>query len=120
MVNSHLRRRSQPSLGARSGHDSSAAVTVVGGLLSATRFDLALIGFLRVLGALMPPVLRVLLTRSAANADWHAWAAWAAGSATSLALLAADLPAHVLAGVAISAVVPVLLRLPRQARPGDA
>lgn len=81
----------------------AAAVAAAGALLGSTRFDLSMIPFLGVLGAVMPPILGVLLVRSDRNRDWHAWVSWGAGSCVSLALLAAGLPAHVLAGIGASA-----------------
>jgi cytosine permease len=81
----------------------AAAIAAAGALLGSMRFDLRMIPFLGVLGAVVPPILGVLLVRTDRNRDWHAWVSWAAGSAVSLALLAAGLPAHVLLGIATSA-----------------
>jgi cytosine permease len=89
----------------------AAAIALAGAVLGAFRFDLLLIPFLGVLGAVMPPVLGVVLLRTARNRDWHAWAAWLAGSAAALALLARGYPAHVLAGIAVSGALLLLLAL---------
>ncbi len=86
-----------------------ALVVAVGATLGATRFDLRLLGFLGVLGAVMPPILGVILVRNPRNADWHAWLGWGLGSTVALLLLWLGLPAHVLAGVATSSLTVVLL-----------
>lgn len=82
---------------------AAAAIATTGVVLGSTRFDLWMISFLGVLGAVMPPILGVLLVRTDRNRDWHAWASWGAGSCVSLALLAAGLPAHVLLGMGTTA-----------------
>ena len=86
-----------------------ALVAAVGAVLGATRFDLRLLAFLGVLGAIMPPALGVILLRSRRNADWHAWAGWGLGSAVALVMLAVGLPAHILVGVTLSGAVVTVL-----------
>lgn len=83
----------------------------VGAILGATRFDLRLVAFLDVLGAVVPPVLPVLLLRSDHHRDVHAWLAWASGATVGLAALAVDLPAHVLLSIAVSGAVMVTTRM---------
>jgi hypothetical protein len=79
-----------------------------------------MIPFLGVLGAVMPPIVGVVLLRTGRNRNWHAWTAWAAGSATAITLLVAGYPVHVLAGVATSGILLFLLGLtvPDDARSG--
>lgn len=83
----------------------------VGAILGATRFDLQLVAFLDVLGAVVPPVLPVLLLRSDRHRDVHAWLAWASGATVALAALAVDLPAHILLSIAVSGAVMVTTRV---------
>ena len=66
-----------------------AVVTACATILGATRFDQSLIGFLEVLGAVVPPALVVmLLTPRLARAPRppHALLAWSSGAAAALAL----------------------------------
>lgn len=94
----------------------AAASAVLAALLGGTRFDLQLLPFLGVLGAVVPPLLPVLLVRGIVASPrrasaWTAWVAWAAGSVVSLALMAADRPAHIVAGIAASAAVMLVASL---------
>ncbi len=82
---------------------SSLVVAAVAALLGATRFDLRLLGFLSVLGAVVPPVLPVLLLRSDRHHDVDAWVAWALGAAASVALLVTDSPGHILVAIVVPA-----------------
>ncbi|MGH2699092.1 MAG: hypothetical protein ACRDJL_07825 [Actinomycetota bacterium] len=66
-----------------------AAVAACATVLGATRFDQSLVGFLEVLGAVIPPALVVmLLTPRLARAPRspHALLAWSSGAAAALAL----------------------------------
>lgn len=83
----------------------AAATVTVAAILGATRFDLQLIPFLNVLGAVVPPVLSVLLLRTAAHHDRDAWVAWGTGAAVSVAALLVGVPAHVLVSIVVSALV---------------
>lgn len=86
----------------------AAVVAVVGTVLGALRVDLYLLPILAVLGAVVPPVLSVLLLRTARHEDWQAWAAWGAGSSISLLALALRFPAHVLLGIGSTALLMLL------------
>lgn len=87
----------------------AATVALAGASLGAGRFDLKLLGFLSLLGAVMPPLIGVILLRDERNRDWHAWAAWVAGSAAALGLLFGGYPIHVLVGVVISGLTVIIL-----------
>jgi hypothetical protein len=81
----------------------AGAVAAAAALLGATRFDRLLLPFLGVLGAVVPPVVAVLMLRRDDTEQWHGWMAWATGSIVSLAALAAGLPAAVLLGIGVAA-----------------
>ncbi len=83
----------------------AGATVAVAAILGATRFDLQLIPFLNVLGAVVPPVISVLLLRTDAHRDADAWIAWILGAAVSVVALLLGVPAHVLISIAVSAAV---------------
>jgi cytosine permease len=65
------------------------AIAACATVLGATRFDQSLIGFLEVLGAVIPPALVVMLMTpllARAPRSPHALLAWSSGAATALAL----------------------------------
>lgn len=84
------------------GAGISASIAAV---LGATRFDLQLVPFLNLLGAVVPSVLPVLLLRRPRHSDGHAWVAWLLGASVSVAALVTGVPAHILLGIAVSAAV---------------
>lgn len=97
---------------------SSLVVAAAAATLGATRFDLQLVGFLSVLGAVVPPVLPVLLLRSRVHRDVDAWVAWGLGAVVSLVLLVARAPGHVIVGIAVPAVwLTILILIRRGLRP---
>lgn len=71
-------------------------------VLGATQFHVRLLGFMAVIGAVLAPVIPVLLLAGPRYRSRHGWAAWSAGSATSLALASVDVPVHVVAGLCVS------------------
>ncbi|MGH2700807.1 MAG: hypothetical protein ACRDJ2_03425 [Actinomycetota bacterium] len=82
-----------------------ATIALCATVLGATRFDQRLIGFLEVLGAVIPPALVVmLLTPRLARAPRspHALLAWSAGAAAALALHGVSSFAGSLAGCLIA------------------
>lgn len=91
-------------LGWPEGRGAAASVAVAA-VLGATRFDLYLIPFLNLLGAVVPPVVSVLLLRTPTHRDRDAWIAWGAGATVSVAALSAGIPAHVLVSIVVSAAV---------------
>lgn len=88
----------------------AATIALAAAVLGASRFDLYLLPFLRLLGAVMPPLLGVILAPAGRRRGWHAWTGWAAGSLTSLALLRADYPIHILGGILVSGTTMLVLR----------
>jgi len=71
--------------------------------LGATQFHVRLLGFMTVIGAVLAPVIPVLLLAGPRYRTRHGWCAWFCGSATSLALAGLGVPVHVVAGVCVSA-----------------
>jgi hypothetical protein len=93
---------------------TTALVAVVATVLGATRFDLQLLPFLDLLGALVPPLLPVLLLDPGGRRGraW-AWGAWLSGAVLAATMLVAGMPAHVLVGLGLSALVAGMARLRR-------
>ena len=70
--------------------------------LGATQFHVRLLGFMAVIGAVLAPVIPVLLFAGPRYRPRHGWAAWFVGSASSLVLASMDVPVHVVAGLCVS------------------
>ena len=89
-------------------HAGAALVLVSALTLGATGFHVRLLGFMAVIGAVLAPVMPVLLLAGARYRARHGWAAWLAGSGTSLALVALGVPVHVVVGICVAAAGMVL------------
>lgn len=94
----------------------AAVVLVTAMALGATQFHVRLLGFMTVIGAVLAPVIPVLLFAGPRYRTRHGWSAWFAGSGTSLALAALGVPVHVVAGVCVSMVA---MFVASRADPGD-
>lgn len=92
----------------------AAVVAVAAALLGAARFDLRLLPFLAVLGAVVPPVVAVLMLRRDRSAGWHGWVAWGAGSGAALAAVVAGSGLSTLLGIAVAAALMLVLPISRR------
>lgn len=97
-----------------------AALSIaVSALLGTARFDLQLVPFLNLLGAVVPPLISVLLLHSNRHTDRDAWMAWGAGAAVSVTALLLSVPAHILLGIIVAAAVMLATRVTSPARPSQ-
>ena len=89
---------------------SSALISTIVFVLGAFRFDQSLLGFLEIIGAILPPALAVILVSAAQKrrpASWITISAWLAGAATTLAVKLQGLPSHIIVGALVGSIVVV-------------
>ncbi len=95
-----------------SRRQSAVLICTVIFIFGALRFDQRLLGFLEVVGAILPPALAVILVAALQKrrpASWITTSAWLAGAAVASVIMLQGLPTHIIIGALVSTILLVIL-----------